>query len=120
MEEASIAAGPGRVALHDVLEAVSRGTAPLTQRAATQRRPSKAVPLQLPSVFNRDQFMVEMARVQKLMDAETFEANVLGLFACFYDADQLERDAAITQRGLAEAKASEQQAPPVQAAAAVA
>ena len=84
MEEASTAAGPGRVALADVLEAVARGTQPLTLRANTQRRPSKAVRLQLPPVFNRDQFLFEMDRVRKLMDEATFEANVLGLFACFY------------------------------------
>ena len=84
MEEASTAAGPGRVALADVLEAVARGTQPLTLRANTQRRPSKAVRLQLPPVFNRDQFLFEMDRVRKLMDETTFEANVLGLFACFY------------------------------------
>ena len=85
MDQASTAAGPGRVALADVLEAVARGTQPLTHRAQTVKRPAKAVRLQLPPVFTRDQFLFEMDRVRKLMDEATFEANVLGLFACFYE-----------------------------------
>ena len=105
MEQSSTSAGAGLVALSDMLDTVSQYTAPLTSRAAV-KRPSKSVPLQLPPVFNRDQFMMEMSRVAKLMDDATFEANVLGLFECFYDRDSLERDVAVTARGEREGAAT--------------
>ena len=105
MEQASTSVGPGSVLLNDVLDAVSRGTAPLTARATTQR-PSKAVRLRLPPVFNRDEFLFEMRRVASLMDDATFEANVLGLFACFY-----EPVVAHTQRAMAEITTSSEGEP---------
>ena len=82
MDRVSTGQGAGRVDMADVVEAVAKGTAPLTERAATHR-PSHAVALQLPPVFTKDDFMKEMARMSGLMDDATFHDNVLGLFACF-------------------------------------
>lgn len=74
----------GRVQMAEVIENVAEGTAQLSQRAASVR-PEGAVELQLPMEFGLDEWIGEMRRISALMDEPTFEANVLGLFACFRD-----------------------------------
>lgn len=72
----------GKVDMADVVERVAAGTAQLSHRAQA-RRPEGAVALQLPMVFTQNDWLKEMHRMASQMDAPTFEANVLGLFACF-------------------------------------
>jgi hypothetical protein len=84
----------GVVDMQDVVEKVTAGTAQLSARAsAPQSRPEGAVALQLPATFTRDVWLKEMQRMASLMDEETFEANVLGLFRCFEPASPRMMDA---------------------------
>lgn len=78
--------GDGKVEMADVVEKVAAGTAQLSHRA-TVARPEGAVALQLPMLFSQKEWMDEMKRMSSQMDEATFEANVLGLFACFTTDD---------------------------------
>ena len=78
--------GDGVVDMADVIEKVAAGTAQLSQRAQAAR-PEGAVALQLPMTFGLNEWVAEMKRMASKMDEATFEANVLGLFACFNEAD---------------------------------
>ena len=80
--------GDGKVELAAMVEAVAAGTAPLSHRAQSTARPAGAVALQLPMTFGLEQWIKEMRRMSKEMDKQTFEQNVLGLFACFRDAEE--------------------------------
>ena len=77
----------GIVEMADVVEKVAAGTAQLSQRAQAAR-PQGAVALQLPMAFGIDEWIAEMKRMAGQMDESTFEANVLGLFACFTEAEE--------------------------------
>ena len=76
----------GKVEMADMVEKVAAGTAQLSHRAAAAR-PAGSVALQLPMVFSESEWMKEMKRMSSQMDEATFEANVLGLFACFTAGD---------------------------------
>jgi len=76
----------GVVDMGDVIEKVAAGTAQLSQRAQAAR-PAGAVALQLPMTFGLVEWVKEMKRMAGQMDEQTFEANVLGLFACFNEVD---------------------------------
>lgn len=75
----------GKVEMADMVERVAAGTSQLSHRAQATR-PQGSVALQLPMVFTLNEWLAEMKRMTTSMDEETFQANVLGLFACFDDA----------------------------------